>query len=439
MPSGWKLRSEHDRAIGRLAVPALGTLVAEPLYVLADTAIVGHLGTTELAGLALASTVLLTVHALLIFLAYGTTGVVSRLLGAGQQPAAAHRSVQSLWLAGGLGVLMAGLLLVAGPSMLRLLGGDDDALAAATTYLSISLLGLPFMLLLLAASGSFHGRQNTRTPLVIAVFGAVMNLVVELVLVPGLGYGVGASALSTVLAQATTGLAATWMVLRWARQAGSVLLPDWREITSALRAGGALVLRTAALRGSFTLSVAVAANLGVTEVGAHQISIQLWSLLALALDSVAIAGQALTGRFLGAGDAVRARQAASRMIEIDVVLGVLLGLVLLLFRNPLAQIFTDDPAVVSLTAFILVHVAIQQPLGGLVFALDGILIGAGDLAYLARSMVLAAMLFAVLATGVLVADLGMGWLWAALFTFMAARAVALWLRWRGSDWLVLGT
>lgn len=439
MPSGWKLRSEHDRAIGRLAVPALGTLVAQPLYVLADTAIVGHLGTTELAGLALASTVVLSVHALLIFLAYGTTGVVSRLLGAEHTAAAAHRSVQSLWLAAGLGFLMAGLLSMTGQAMLRLLGGEGDVLEAATTYLNISLVGLPFMLLLLAASGSFHGRQNTRTPLVIAVVGAALNLIVELILVPGLGYGVGASALSTVLAQALTGVAAVWMVVHWARQSGAVLSPDWREIASALRAGGALVLRTAALRGSFTLSVAVAANLGVAEVAAHQISIQLWSLLALALDSVAIAGQALTGRFLGAGDAVRARQAASRMIEIDVVVGAVLGIVLFVFRGPLAQLFTDDPAVVTLTVFILIHVAIQQPLGGLVFALDGILIGAGDLVYLARSMVLAAVLFAALAAGVVRADLGMGWLWAALFGFMASRAVALWLRWRSSDWLVLGT
>ncbi|MFT7600838.1 MAG: putative MATE family efflux protein [Acidimicrobiales bacterium] len=433
-----RLRSEHDAAIGRLAVPALGTLVAEPLYVLVDTAIVGHLGTTELAGLALASTVLLTLHALLIFLAYGTTGTVSRLIGAGQPGAAAHRSVQSLWLAAGLGVVVVIVLRLFGSAALRLLGGEGAVLEAAETYLFVSLAGFPFMLLLLAASGSFHGRQNTRTPLVIAVSGAVLNLVIELILVPGLGYGVGASALSTVIAQVLTGIAGTSLVIGWARSKVGSIRPELTEMRATLRAGGALVVRTAALRGSFTLSVAVAASIGVHELAAHQISMQLWSLLALALDSVAIAGQALTGRFLGAGDADRARSAASRMIEIAVAVGTGLGVTVLLFRVPLAGLFSDDAAVIGLTTFILVHVAIQQPLGGLVFALDGILIGAGDLAYMARSMVIAAILFTSMAAVILLLDLGMGWLWAAIYVFMAARAVTLWLRWRGTGWLVLG-
>lgn len=432
------LRSEHDRAIGRLAIPALGTLVAEPLYVLADTAIVGHLGTSELAGLALASTVLLTLHALLIFLAYGTTGAIARMIGAGRTGAAAHRSIQALWLAVllGLGVLL--LLSIVGDAALRLLGGEGDALVAGSRYLSISLFGFPFMLVLLAASGSFHGRQNTRLPLTIAISGALLNLVVELILVPGLGYGVGASALSTVMAQMLTGTVGAVMVVRWARSEGAEIGPDWAEMSQILRAGSALVVRTAALRGSFTLSVAVAAYLGITEVAAHQISLQLWSLLALALDSVAIAGQALTGRFLGESDAVRARAAARRMIEIDIAVGALLGLVLIVARGPIASIFSNDEAVVALTSFLLLHVGLQQPLAGLVFALDGILIGAGDLAYMARSMILSAMLFGLLAAVVVWAGLGMGWLWAALVAFMAARAATLWARWRGDSWLVLG-
>jgi putative MATE family efflux protein len=433
-----RLRSPYDSEIGRLAIPALGTLIAEPLYVLVDTAIVGHLGTTELAGLALAATVLLTVHALLIFLAYGTTASVSRLIGAEKFDRAAHRSVQALWLAAVLGTVVVAALIVAADPLLRLLGGKGEVFDAARLYLTVSLLGFPFMLLLLAASGSFHGRQNTRLPLIIAVTGAVLNLVIELVLIFGLGYGLGASALATVIAQVLTGTAGLILVLRWARQVGATLGPDSTEMKDLLRAGGALVVRTAALRGSFTLSVAVSSRMGVVEVAAHQVALQVWSLLALALDSVAIAGQALTGRFLGARDALRARGAATRMIEIDVALGVGLGLVLLALRGPLASVFSNDPAVVTLTSFILIHAAVQQPVGGLVFALDGILIGAGDLAYMARSMVVAAAVFATLASVIVVQDLGMGWLWAALFVFMVVRGATLWRRWRGSAWLVLG-
>ncbi len=431
-------RSPYDRDIAALAVPALGTLIAEPLYILADTAVVGHLGTDDLAGLALASTVLLSVHALMIFLAYGTTSQVARLIGAERSKDAAHRSVQALWLSGGLGLGGLAVLTLLAPSLLRLFGASDAAFDAATIYLSISLFGLPFMLLLLAANGSFHGRQNTRTPLTLAVTGAVMNLTLELVLINGLGYGIGASALATVIAQAATATVGVSMVVRWARHQDVRLGPDRAEMTGLLRAGGALVVRTAALRGSFTLSVAMAGRMGTSQVASHQIALQVWSLLALALDSIAIAGQSIVGRLLGATDAAAARGAARRMIQIAVVVGACLGLVVIALRSPLAGLFSNDPAVVATTASILIAVAFQQPIGGLVFALDGILIGAGDFRYLAKAMVISSGIFAALALAVQQAGLGLGWLWVALGVFMLSRAAALWIRWRGADWLTLG-
>jgi putative MATE family efflux protein len=432
------LRSPYDREIATLAVPALGTLIAEPLYLLADTAVVGHLGTDELAGLALASTVLLTVHALTIFLAYGTTSQVARLIGAGRTEDAAHRSVQALWLAAGLGTVGLVLLGITGPTLLRLLGGGGRVLEAGTLYLRISLLGLPFMLVLLAANGSFHGRQNTRIPLLLAITGAAMNLAIELVLIYGFGYGIGASALATLIAQATTAGVGLVLVITWARSHHARLDPDRGEMTDLMRFGGALVVRTAAIRGSFTLSVAIAGRMGAAEVASHQIALQLWGLLALALDSVAIAGQSITGRWLGRRDPVRARGAARRMIEIDVGLGVVLGLVVLVTRHPIAAVFTDDAVVVSTTASLFLAVALHQPVGGLVFALDGILIGAGDFSYLARSMVVSGAIFAALALSLRSAGFGLLWLWAALGVFMITRAVALWLRWRSSEWLRLG-
>jgi putative MATE family efflux protein len=421
-----------------LAVPALGTLVAEPLYVLADTAIVGRIGTTELAGLALASAVLLTVHALAIFLTYGTTATVARLIGAERHSDAAFQSTQGLWLGGLLGTAAAVGLAFGGTWCLELFGGQDEPLEAAERYLGISLFGLPFLLVTLAGAGSFTGRQNTRTPLVVAIVGAVANLVIELILVPGLGYGIGASALSTVVSQVGTGLFFAGAVLGWGRRMGVGIRPDLSAIVRLMVAGRALILRAIALRGSFALGTAVAARIGVAELAAHQVATQIWGTLSLALDAVAIAGQALTGRWLGAGDAERARGAARRMIELDVGLGVVAALALVVVREPLAGLFSTDPAVVSATAFVLVLVAAMQPLNGYVFALDGILIGAGDLQYLGRTMAAAAAVFGVLAVVLLNVGGGLGWLWALITFFMALRAFGLWWRWRTDRWVVLG-
>ena len=433
-----RLRSPYDRDIARLAVPALGTLVAEPLYVLADTAIVGRIGTDELAGLALATTVLLSVHSLLIFLAYGTTSTVARLIGAGRERDAVHQSVQGLWLAVLLGSLSALGLWAVGPALLRVLGGHGAALAAGERYLLISLIGLPFLLLNLAGAGAFTGRQDTRTPLVVAVTGAVANLIIELILIQGFGYGIGASALSTVVAQVGTGLVFGWRVVGWARPLGLAMLPDRSALRGLMNAGRPLMVRAVALRGSFTLATAVAARIGVAELGAHQIGLQIWSTLALALDAVAIAGQALTGRWLGAGDRSRAKGAARRMIQLDVGVGVLAAAVLLGGRGWLAPLFSTDPAVVSATSFVLIWVAITQPLNGYVFALDGILIGAGDLTYLGRTMTAAALVFGGLGVLPLRLESGLGWLWAAVVALMAMRALALWYRWRSDRWIVLG-
>lgn len=433
-----KLRSPYDREIARLAVPALGTLIAAPLYVLADTAIVGNIGTPELAGLALASTILLSVHGLLIFLAYGTTSSVARLLGAGDEPEAARVSVQGMWLAIGLGVIFAAVIAGFAEPLLRALGGEGAALEAGKRYLLVSTLGLPFLLATLAGAGAFHGRQNTRTPLVIAVAGAVANLVIEVVLVFGLGFGIGASALATVVAEVGSGLIYGQRVLSWARPLGVPLRVDPAIIRRLLIAGQPLVLRTLALRGSFTFGTAIAARIGEAEVGAHQVGLQVWGTLALALDAVAIAGQALTGRWLGAGQRARAKAAAKRMIELDVAVGVVAGVVIVAARRPIASIFSDDPAVIAATTLVLVWVALSEPLNGYVFALDGVLIGAGDFRYLGRSMAVVSLLFVAMGAAVLATGAGLSWLWASLVVYMVLRSVAVWWRWRSDRWIVVG-
>jgi putative MATE family efflux protein len=408
------------------------------VYVLTDTAIVGHLGTVELAGLAAAASIILTAYSLCIFLAYGTTSAVARLLGAGEEREAAHQAVQGLWLALVLGAATAGAVLVASPWLLDLVGAQGDVRAAAATYLHVSLLGFPALLLTLAGTGYLRGIQDTRTPLYVAVGTAVLNLVLEVLLIPVLGYGIGASALATVVAQTVGAAVYVGRILPSARARSTSLRPDVAAIRRLLVVGRDLVIRTAALRGSLLLATATAARIGVADLGAHQVAFEIWSFLALGLDALAIAGQAMTGRLLGSGDADGARAAGRRLIEWGVVGGVAVAVLIVLVRPWLPHLFSDDPAVIGLIAFLLWWVAVLQPVNAVVFVLDGVLIGAGDQRFLALAMVAAFAAFAVVAGAVLALDLGIGWLWAALTVLMTARLIALGLRFRRGSWAVTG-
>ncbi|MBM3684220.1 MAG: MATE family efflux transporter [Actinobacteria bacterium] len=427
-----------DRELWRLTVPAFGSLVAEPLYVLVDTAVVGHLGTEELGGLALASAILLTGYAVFIFLAYGTTAAVARLLGAGEQRRAAEQAIQGLWLAAGLGVVLALAGVLGGRSLIALLGGRDEIAAHAWTYLSISLVGVPALLVGLAGVGYLRGLRDTRTPLVLAVGTAVGNGVLEVVLIFGFGYGIGASALATVVAQTVAASVFAARVVGAARRHGAPLGPQLGAIRRLLVVGVHLLVRTAALRGSLLAGVAVAAGLGGAELAAYEIGFQLWTLGALALDAVAIAAQTVVGGALGAGDAVAARRLAARAILWSTLAGGVLGGALAVGRGVLPGVFTPDPDVAALLAGTLVLVALAQPLNGVVFALDGILIGAGDQRYVAGAMAVAFAAFLPAAYAVGQGRGGLAGLWAALLWFMVVRALGLGLRFRGDRWAVVG-
>lgn len=432
------LRSRHDREIARLAVPAFGALVAEPLYVLTDTAVVGRIGTDELAGLAVASSALLTGYAVFIFLAYGTTAAVSRLLGAGRDDAAAHQAVQGLWLAAVIGIVMTVLVMGLAAPIVELLGATGAVRSNALVYLRISALGITFQLLTFAGTGYLRGLQDTRTPLLVSVGAATANLVIELVLIVGLDFGIGASALSTVIAQAGGALVYLRLITTATSRLGAALRPDWASIRRLGRAGWDLLVRTVALRASLTLFTAVAARIGAAEVGAHEVAFAVWSFLALGLDAIAIAGQAMIGRFLGADDTATARQAGRRMLELGTTAGVVAGMLVLVLRPVLPDVFSDDPAVVSLAGFLLLFVALLQPVNGAVFVLDGLLIGAGDMAFLARAMVAAALLTVPAAVAVGALGLGIGWVWGAITLLMVARLVVLAVRWRSGAWAITG-
>lgn len=432
-------RNPYDREILRLAGPALATLLAEPAYLLVDTAIVGHLGTAQLGGLAVASSILLTAYSLCIFLAYGTTAAVARHLGAGERAAAADQAVQGVWLGVGVGLVLTAGLAVGSGSLVSLLGARGAVAANALVYLRISLVGVPFLLLTLAGTGYLRGLQDTRTPLLVSVATVLLNLVIELVLVFGFDQGIGASALSTVLAQVVGGAVYARAVVRAARRDGARLRPDLAAQRRLLRVGADLVVRTAALRGSLVAITAVATRMGRNEVAAHQIVFEVWSLLAMALDALAIAGQALVGRLLGAGEAVAARAASHRLLVVGLLGSGATTVLLLAVRPVLPGVFTPDPAVAELVRFLLLWAAVLQPVAAVAFVLDGVLIGAGDQRYLARAMGVAALVLVLALLPVLPLGLGVGWLWFAFGLLMAVRAGTLLSRFRGDRWLVLGS
>lgn len=428
-----------DRRIARLAGPALVALLAEPVYLLADTAVVGHLGTTPLGGLVVASAILLTATALCVFLAYGTTASVARLLGGGQDRAAVEEGAQGMWLGALVGmVLAAGLALAARP-LVSVIGARGEVADQALIYLRISLPGLPFLLATLAGTGYLRGLQDTRTPLLVAVATAVLNLVLELVLVVGFDRGIGASALSTVVAQAVGAIWFVVVVSGRARGLGARLRPRWRDQARLVRVGADLALRTAALRGSLLLMAAVATRIGTREVAAHQVAFEVWSFLAMGLDALAIAGQALIGRTLGAADPEEARTVSRRLLVLGVWAGVGTAALIVVSARWLPAAFSDDPQVRHLVTFLLVWVAALQPVAAVAFVLDGVLIGAGDQRFLAWAMAGAALAFVAAVAPVLPLGLGLGWLWAAFGVLMAVRALALVARWRGDAWLVLGS
>ncbi|GGQ74522.1 MATE family efflux transporter [Streptomyces asoensis] len=431
-------RRQHDREIVALAVPAFGALVAEPLFVLADSAIVGHLGTAQLAGLGVASALLMTSVSVFVFLAYATTAAVARRVGAGDLPAAIRQGMDGIWLALLLGAAVIAAVLPTAPALVQLFGASDAAAPYATTYLRISALGIPAMLVVMAATGVLRGLQDTRTPLYVAVAGFVANAVLNAGLVYGVGLGIAGSAWGTVIAQ--WGMAAVYLavVIRGARRHGASLRPDAEGIRASAQAGVPLLVRTLSLRAILMIATAVAARLGDDDIAAHQIALSLWSLLAFALDAIAIAGQAIIGRYLGADDAQGARDVCRRMVEWGIAVGVVLGLLVVVARPLFLPLFTGDPAVRDAALPALLVVALSQPVCGIVFVLDGVLMGAGDGPYLAWAMVLTLAVFAPVALLVPVLGGGLTAVWGAMTLMMAVRMLTLWLRARSGRWVITG-
>ncbi len=426
---------EHDREILRLALPALGALAAEPLYLLVDTAIVGHLGTVQLAALALAASLLGGTVALCNFLTYATTARVARLHGAGEERNAGELASQALWLAILIGTVLGVFCAGAAQPLMNALGGHGVVATLAARYLRISAIGLPAALLALSGQGYLRGVGRLRAPLVIVVVANLANVVLELVFVYGLDMGLDGSALGTVIAQ--LGMGAAFAVLLLAAPATS-RLPNRRAMGSLMSLGGAILLRTASLYASFLVAGAVLARVGPASLAAHQIAFELFAFLALVLDSIAIAGQIIVGRALGAGDVSTARDASRRMLLWSLMMGCVFAVGLLAGYRVLPRLFTSDPLVLIRAHQIWPLFALMQPIAGIVFALDGILIGAGDGRFLALAMLFALLVFVPIA----LASLHFGWgvrgVWVGLDVLMLVRCGTLAARFAGERWVVVG-
>ncbi|MFI6285655.1 MATE family efflux transporter [Streptomyces sp. NPDC051018] len=432
------LRRRHDREIVALAVPAFGALVAEPLFVIVDSAIVGHLGTPQLAGLGVAASLLMTAVSVFVFLAYATTAAAARRVGAGDLAGAIRQGLDGIWLALILGTAVVAVTLPGAPWIIDVFGASDTASPYAITYLRISSLGIPAMLIVFAATGVLRGLHDTRTPLYVALGGFTANAALNAGLVYGAGFGIAGSAWGTVIAQ--YGMAAAYLVVvvRGARRHKASLRPEAAGIRASAQAGVPLLIRTLSLRAVLMIATAVAARLGDAEIAAHQIVLSLWNLMAFALDAIAIAGQAIIGRYLGAGDGEGARVACRRMVQWGMASGVVLGLLLVISRPLFVPLFSSDPTVHDTLLPALLVVALIQPVAGVVFVLDGVLMGAGDGPYLARAMLVTLAVFAPVA--LLVPELGGGLtaLWWAMALMMTSRLATLWLRTGSGRWIVTG-
>jgi putative MATE family efflux protein len=427
-----------DRRILALAIPALGTLTVEPLYVLADTAIVGHLGTASLGALALAGTVLNTVLWACNFLQWGTTARVAFLTGREDRRGAAASAAQALWLGVALGIVLAiAVAALAGP-LAAGLGGTGQIRAQAVTYLRISAIGIPAVLVAVVGQGHLRGLSDTRTPFLVVLVANVLNVGLELLFVYAFHWGIAGSAGGTVVAQL---LAAAWFLGIFGRlvsQAGARLRPVINEMRYLLGAGGHLVVHTGALLAALVLATSVAARVGPTTLGAHQIAYQMFVFLALVMDALALSVQAIVGTQLGAADVEGARTTSRRALRLGFAAAAGLCLAVVATSPLLPHVFTGDANVVDKATVALLFLGVMQLPGAATFVLDGVLMGGADFAYVKWVTLASLVVFLPFAGAVLVWHrLGIACLWAGLLAWMFMRGWLNWLRFRGPRWTAI--
>ena len=427
-------RASH-REIVALSIPAMAALAADPLLSLVDTALVGRLGAVPLAAMGVSTAVFTTVFWLFNFLTYGTTAEIARLRGAGEAPSAGRHVVQALWLALLCGLLVTAVLLLAAPLILAAMGAKGEVLDQALSYLRVRALAAVPVMIVAVGHGAFRGLKDTRTPLWIAVATNLVNGFASWALIYPAGLGIAGAAWGAVGAQ--SGAALTFLLLGRARLRPSTLRLDPAAMRRIVTISRDLFLRTATLLGGVLVATSVAARMGVVTVAAHQIIRELWSLQGLVLDGFAIAGQALVATAAGAARPDVARADARRLTVYGLAAGVLLGLLHLSLAGVLPRLFTTDPRILAAVGEVWWVLAALLPAAGVVFVLDGILMGAADFRFLLGSTALASLGGLVpVSLLALRLDAGLVALWWAMGVLMVIRLVTTLQRLRGGGWLL---
>jgi putative MATE family efflux protein len=426
-------RARHRRILA-LAVPAVATLAADPLLGLVDTAVVGRLGAPELGALGLAVAVLTAVSWIFNFLVFGTTSTVARAVGAGDRAAAGERVSHAAQVALALGVLIGGVLLVAAPHLLAAFGAVEELLDPAVAYLRVRAIGVPLLLLAYVGHGAFRGVSDTRTPLGIVVVANVVNAGLTFLLVFPVGLGITGAAWATVAAEAITVVAFGILLGRTGLPLTGHGRPGRRQLIALVVVSRDLFLRTGGLLLGLLAITAAAARTGAVTAAGHQVLYQTFLLVSFLMDGFAIAGQAMVGTALGAGDEDEARAIGRDLVRWGIGGGAVIGALLLAGSGVIPRILTDDPAVLAAVATTWWFAALGHLVNGPVFALDGVLMGAEDFAYLRTWTVVAAVVGGV--GGQLVASAGGGLfgLWVAVEAMMVVRLVSLVVRVRGGAW-----
>ncbi|AEQ06829.2 MATE family efflux transporter [Corynebacterium pseudotuberculosis] len=404
----------------RLALPALGVLAATPLYLLFDTAVVGTLGAASLAALGAGTTIYAQVTTQLTFLSYGTTARSARLFGAGKKKEAVAEGVQATWLALFVGTVLAVTIFLGAPQFTFWLSGSSEVSSAATSWLRVTAAGIPLVLIIMAGNGWLRGVQNTRLPLLFTLSGIFPGMVLVPILVGR--YGLVGSAWANIVGITITSF--LFIACLFRMHEGSIQ-PNWSIMRSQLTLGRDLILRSLSFQISFLSAAAVAGRFGPESLAAHQVLLQLWSFLTLVLDSLAIAGQMLTGAALGAKDVVRARRVGQVSVLYSTMFGVALAVIFAAGFQVIPGIFTSDEGVLQEISGPWWQLVLMIILGGVVFAFDGILLGAADAAYL-RTVSLLSVLVGFL-PGVWLAlffQAGLVGVWWGLVSFISIRMIA---------------
>lgn len=413
-----------------LALPTLGVLAANPLYLLLDTAVVGRLGAFELAALAAGTAIQSTVTTQLTFLSYGTTARSSRLFGSGKRREAIAEGVQASWVALGVGLTLTTTILLTAPWLPLWLTGDPAIAGEATKWLRVASIGIPLSLLTMAGNGWLRGIRNTRSPLYFTIAGVIPGAILVPVLVGQ--FGLIGSAIANVIGLSITATCFLVMLVR-SHQGGWA--PDFRIIRRQMVLGRDLILRSLSFQVAFLSAAAVAARFGPASLAAHQILLQLWNFITLVLDSLAIAAQTLTGAALGAGTVATARDVAKRVTYYSLLFAAVLGLVFALGAEMIPRIFTTDQAVLDALGWPWWLLVVMIIAGGVVFALDGVLLGAADAAFLRNATIASVLLGFV--PGVWISyliDGGLSGVWCGLLAFILIRLVAVVWRFRSMRW-----